>query len=200
MKVHTYAVEHDLGFAPNPFHGVCSLACCAPRIRKYAKVGDLVVGRGSARFNRRDNLVYWMKIDRIIDFEAFDLSGEFRDKMPNMAGSSIQRFGDNIYFKDPETGAFRQRDSFHSHENGGQSQADIDTDTGISTNVLLATEFSYFGAEGPKIPEELRSMFLQRGWKYNHAPDQQDALVAWLQIAKPKYLHGLPTDWSAIAH
>ena len=37
MTLFSYVIEHDLGFAPNPFHGVCTLACCKPQIRKIAK-------------------------------------------------------------------------------------------------------------------------------------------------------------------
>lgn len=44
MKVHSYIGAHDFGFASNPFHGVCTLACCKPDIRQVAHVGDLVIG------------------------------------------------------------------------------------------------------------------------------------------------------------
>ena len=32
--VYEYVMTSDSGFAPNPFHGTCTLACCKPRIRK----------------------------------------------------------------------------------------------------------------------------------------------------------------------
>ena len=44
MRVFSYVVMHDSGFAPNPFHGHCTLACCKPKIRSQAKAGDIVVG------------------------------------------------------------------------------------------------------------------------------------------------------------
>ena len=44
MNIYSYVVTHDTGFAPNPFHGYCTLACCKPRIRSRAAVGDWVVG------------------------------------------------------------------------------------------------------------------------------------------------------------
>ena len=32
MRIYAYVVTHDNGFAPNPFHGFCTLATCkAPR-------------------------------------------------------------------------------------------------------------------------------------------------------------------------
>lgn len=39
-NLYAYAITRDLGFAPNPFHGFCTLATCKPGIRKTAKVGD----------------------------------------------------------------------------------------------------------------------------------------------------------------
>lgn len=32
--VYEYVMTSDSGFAPNPFHGTCTLACCKPKIRK----------------------------------------------------------------------------------------------------------------------------------------------------------------------
>ena len=43
----SYVIEHDLGFAPNPFHGACTLACCKPVIRKRAQLGDYILGTGA---------------------------------------------------------------------------------------------------------------------------------------------------------
>ena len=36
MTVYSYIVAYDSGFAPNPFHGTCTLACCKPTIRRTA--------------------------------------------------------------------------------------------------------------------------------------------------------------------
>ena len=41
-----YVIARDFGFAPNPFHGVCTLATCKPGIRRSAKVGDWILGVG----------------------------------------------------------------------------------------------------------------------------------------------------------
>ena len=37
MIVYEYVMKCDTGFAPNPFYGTCTLACCKPRIRKGFK-------------------------------------------------------------------------------------------------------------------------------------------------------------------
>jgi hypothetical protein len=31
VRLYTYIIRFDTGFAPNPFYGFCALACCKPR-------------------------------------------------------------------------------------------------------------------------------------------------------------------------
>lgn len=40
MKLFSYVVAREYGFAPNPFFGWCTLATCKPKIRVTAEVGD----------------------------------------------------------------------------------------------------------------------------------------------------------------
>jgi hypothetical protein len=44
MTLFSYVVRWDHGFAPNPFHGACTLATCKAEIRKKAKVARLAIG------------------------------------------------------------------------------------------------------------------------------------------------------------
>ena len=46
--LYAYAITRDLGFAPNPFHGVCTLSTCKPGIRKSANIGDWILGVGGS--------------------------------------------------------------------------------------------------------------------------------------------------------
>src|ERR1700733_9238130 len=130
MKIFAYVIEHDLGFAPNPFHGVCTLACCKPRIRKNAETGDYVLGTGAALPNLRCFLTYWMQIDEITTFDAYWADQRFRHKKPAMLGTTLYRYGDNIYHRDG-TQTYRQEYSFHSMEDGGVSPGDLKRDTGM---------------------------------------------------------------------
>ena len=60
MKLSAYIVSTDAGLAPNPFWGVCTLAVCKPRIRRFAEVGpgDLLskMHRWTLRQSRSDVL------------------------------------------------------------------------------------------------------------------------------------------------
>ena len=62
MKLFSYVVARDFGFAPNPFYGICSLATCKPRIRCAANVGDWIVGTGSKKRGRQNFFVYVMRV------------------------------------------------------------------------------------------------------------------------------------------
>src|SRR4051794_22002633 len=100
MTVFTYVVEHDLGFAPNPFHGFCSLACCKPRIREKARLGDYILGTGAVKPKLRGYLTYWMQVDEIVPFDEYWIDKRFRRKKPAMGGTTFLRYGDNIYHRD----------------------------------------------------------------------------------------------------
>ena len=57
-----YIIESDSGLAPNPEAGMCTLACCKPKIRKGANVGDWILGFGSAKTKRNGLLIYAMRV------------------------------------------------------------------------------------------------------------------------------------------
>lgn len=61
MKLYSYVLTHDTGFAPNPSGEYCTLACCKPRIRKSAQVDDWIIGTGSTNNVGHDHL-YAMKV------------------------------------------------------------------------------------------------------------------------------------------
>ncbi|WP_422613519.1 hypothetical protein [Pseudomonas knackmussii] len=51
MRVHTYVIATDAGSAPNYDPPAVTLAVCKPRIRKKAKVGDLVLAFAGSTVN-----------------------------------------------------------------------------------------------------------------------------------------------------
>src|SRR5258708_38917575 len=95
-KIYSYVVARDFGFAPNPFHGVCTLATCKPRIRSAAGIGDWVVGTGTAARKRSGYMVYAMLVDESMSFQDYWSDPRFQQKKPNLRSSKKQAFGDNI--------------------------------------------------------------------------------------------------------
>ena len=95
-----YVVDRDFGFAPNPFHGYCTLATCKPGIRKGAEVGDWVIGIGGSRLNATGRCIFAMRVGRKITFNEYWENLEYLDKKPIRIGSRRMMVGDNIYHYD----------------------------------------------------------------------------------------------------
>src|SRR5215469_3349692 len=112
MKLYSYVVVHDSGFAPNPFFGYCTLACCKPQIRQRAHEGDWIVGLTPA--SKGSRIVYFMRVDEITDFARYWRDPRFEAKKAN--GKSVRsKRGDNIY-ESLAGGGFRQLRSSHSRK------------------------------------------------------------------------------------
>src|SRR5689334_18976227 len=137
MRLYSYVITHDAGFAPNPFGGFCTLATCKPHIRLAAQPGDWVAGTGSTRAVGRDRLVYAAKIDEVLPIEEYRASPRFAVKRPAASSEPWRRCGDNIYFKD-EDGIWAQRRNIHHFREHAAR------DVG-GRNVLVANLFWYFG-------------------------------------------------------
>ena len=82
MKLYSYVVARDFGFAPNPFFGICTLATCKARIRCTAKVGDWIVGTGSTDFELEGRLVYAMRVSEIASYDEYWDDPRFQMKRP----------------------------------------------------------------------------------------------------------------------
>jgi hypothetical protein len=197
--VFSYVVEHDLGFAPNPFHGVCTLACCKPRIRKKADLGDYILGMGAAKPKLQGHVTYWMRVDEILTFDQYWTDPRFRRKKPVMAGTTYLRYGDNIYHRDGGA-VFKQEDSFHSLEDGSLSLGDLLRDTARTEKVLIGYEFAYWGRAGLKLPHHLECFGIRGpGHKSNFSKDEIERLVAWLVKRPERGYLGEPAHWQFLA-
>lgn len=148
-----YVVARDFGFAPNPFHGYCTLATCKPDIRKSAKVGDWVMGVGGSRLKATGRCIYLMEVTEMTTFDEYWLDSRFGVKRPLRNGSLVMMVGDNVYHHDGSTGAWIQEDSHHSCPDGSTHIKNLTTDTD-SENVLLSTHYYYFGCDAPKVKLE----------------------------------------------
>lgn len=199
MRMFSYKVAYDIGFAPNPFHGACTLATCKPGIRAAAAVGDLVVGVGAARNGRLGRLVYAMEVAEKLTFDAYWADPRFQLKKPDPRGSFKYRYGDNVYHHD-SNGAWQQLDCRHSLESGQPNVAHLQRDTGADA-VLVASTFTYWGGEGPELPTEFRDWGGAdlgepgRCYSYRSFPEEMiDAVVGWVW-GLPEGYQGRPADW-----
>ena len=152
QNVYIYVVARDFGFAPNPFHGICSLATCKPEIRNTAQVGDWIIGIGGKGLKATGKCIYAMKVTHKITFNEYWHNPKYKSKKPARNGSKKTFVGDNIYHQ--ENHEWIQAHSHHSNPDGSTNAYNLERDTG-SMYVLLSKHFYYFGSEAPTIPEEL---------------------------------------------
>ena len=199
MRLFSYVVARDYGFAPNPFFGVCTLATCKPRVRKTAAIGDWVIGTGSAKRGRQGYLVYAMRVAEALTFNEYWADPRFQQKKPNLRGSLKQAFGDNIYFRD-ESEQWNQLDSHHSYQGGAQNPHNIWNDT-QTDRVLIGIKYAYWCGGGPKIDEAFRNYDGQdicagRNHRSNFPPGLVDGFITWIRSLGAHGYLGDPLDWS----
>ena len=158
-----YVVNHDFGFAPNPFHGYCTLATCKPIIRKKAEVEDWVIGVGGRRLKATGHCVYAMRVTQKITFNEYWKNSIYFDKKPVRNGSRKMMAGDNIYYLDTKQNTWCQADSYHSNPDRSTDLRHLSRDT-KSDKVLISRHFFYFGKEAPVVSSELLNVI---GYKKN---------------------------------
>jgi len=201
LRLFSYVVARDYGFAPNPFYGSCTLATCKPAIRRVASVGDWIVGTGSSLRDRESFLVYVMCVTETMTFNEYWEDERFRLKRPNLRGSKKQAFGDNIYFRD-DSGHWHQQNSHHSYENGSANIHNIENDT-QTDRILVSTDFAYWGGLGPEIHQVFRNydgfdICARRHHKSRFPERLVSEFVGWFRSLDANGYLGAPLDWSRI--
>jgi hypothetical protein len=198
--MHSYVVARDFGFAPNPFHGYCTLATCKPVLRRIAKVGDLIIGTSSVAGGKAARFVFAMLVSEKMTFDAYWLDERLRAKRPDLRGTKKQAFGDNIYHHESGSRNWRQENSHHSLATGHENPRNIANDTQTDA-VLVAVDFAYWGGEGPEVPRNFgdfdgNDICAGRGHKNDFPPDMIDAVTAWFGSLPDKGFIGEPKDWA----
>ena len=153
-KVYIYVVDRDFGFAPNPFHGYCTLATCKPGIRKRAEVDDWVIGMGGARLNAAGRCIFAMAVTAKTTFDEYWSNPAYLAKRPVRNGSRKMMVGDNIYHRDSSSNEWQQADSHHSNPDGTANSYNRQRDT-QTDQVLISQHFFYFGKEAPLVPRRI---------------------------------------------
>lgn len=180
-SVYLYVVDRDFGFAPNPFHGYCTLATCKPVIRRTAQVGDWVIGMGGCRLDAAGHCIFAMHVTKKISFDEYWSDPVYDEKKPVRNGSKKMLVGDNIYHRASESLAWQQEDSHHSKDDGTADQFNVEQDTS-SNNVLISDEFFYFGENAPEVPPAILSSIEYKNGRNHRRIDLAVAkpLIDWL--------------------
>ncbi len=153
IRLFSYKMTDDTGFAPNPFHGLCTLATCKADIRLKKRKGDWIAGFTSGDLNGdpvgEERLVYLMHVSNKIGLDAYYRDPAYAAKIPadRRSNGFIDLAGDNIYFL--EGGRMKQVKNVHH----GEGNLDDDTSGEF---VLIAEDFCYFGSKPLVIDRSLR--------------------------------------------
>jgi hypothetical protein len=183
----SYNMTSDDGFAPNPFGGICTLACCKPIIRKNANLGDWVIGTTRSSTSKA-RIVYAMRVDRGLTFELYWDFPEYECKKPNKNNGC----GDNIYQKGRDAHLVQVKSIFHGKEH-------FKTDTSIN-RVLISKRFYYFGKEAVEIPDKFSSVVHTTQGHKTLKPNPPNSnkrnivplFLEWLQEKFEPGVHGEP--------
>lgn len=183
-RLFMYVVDRDFGFAPNPFHGVCTLATCKPGIRNSAKIGDWVVGMGGRRLKATGQCIFALRVGCKLTFNQYWENPDFRDKRPVRNGSQKMLVGDNIYHRDSGDEDWIQENSHHSRADGTTNRENLNRDTQADA-VLISDLFYYFGKFAPEVPPRIldgMSYKNRRGYRNFEFSEPQQEFINWLKF------------------
>jgi putative DNA base modification enzyme with NMAD domain len=172
----------DTGYAPNITDGYCTLACCKPKIRGTARLGDWVIGTMPKRFGA-DRLSYVMRVNEALAFDEYFSDGRFVSKKPD----DNHPHGDNMYYR--TEGKFIQLESSH------HTKESLENDTQVD-RMLIGSLFWYFGDSGPRIPSKLVPELIESGPGHKRMKDRDTIrdFVSWVSSEYRPGVLGRPRD------
>lgn len=177
MKLFSYKMTHDTGFAPNPFWGYLTLATCKPKIRELKCRGDWIAGFTSKMLCGDpvgdEKLVFLMQIEEKVPLADYFHDCRFQSRIPRHSQATVHRCGDNIYR--PLVPKARYTSEFEQLPNRYHGPAEKEHDL-AGRNVLIAGRSAYFGVAALSVPERVRPN-LPRG-QASHGVETRDTTRA----------------------
>jgi hypothetical protein len=211
-KVCFYIMTTDCGFAPNPFHGFCTLAACTPNHRNAHLIeGDLIVG--VFRSGKAIQLAYIIEIETIDSLHDYytaktdgDDKTDYKVKKPLKDGTRIQQAGDNIYWKS-DAGDWEQ-DPHACYHQRSKDPEEFELDTKYA-KVFIGQRFVYYGKEAENInweqelPADSLNFLTSNGrWRMKYLqqvndPDRYAVFYRWACSRLGQGRIGYPRDWNS---
>jgi hypothetical protein len=194
MRLFSYIVTHDTGFAPNPFWGYCTVVNCKPAIRRIAKEGDWIVGLSPKV--QGNKIIYAMEVQEILSFADYFCDKRFQSKKPDYSKNKIVfSRGDNIYEPLPN-GDYRQLPSRHyNHKKKKEDLSKKKRDLG-GINVLISKKYYYFGSNAIGLSKEFNELKVGRGHKSKFPEELVVKFISFISGFK-KGIHAPPAKWKA---
>jgi len=182
-RLFSYVITHDTGFAPNPYGGVLTLATCKPKIRAVAKIGDWLMGTGSAAAVGNGRVVYAGQVSEILPIARYGEDARFEMKRPCPGKEQWNLLGDNIYLTQPDGTWKQRRNPFHQSK-------DMERDLS-GLNVLVCERYWYFGSCAPELPAHLLAC-VKKGPAHRCVRSKLlSEVTTWLH-SHPQGMNGIP--------
>lgn len=190
MKLYSYVIPRDYGFAPNPYFNYCTLATCKPVIRRCAQLGDWVAAFGAAGSPVHEKLVVLMRVEETLSFDEYWEDERFRCKRPVFNKGVMHMYGDNIYHHVGEE--WMQEFSHHSMPDGSINYVNLDRDT-QTDRVLISQDYYYFGNNAIDMPQRFETL-IRKG--RNHIVCKDEAVInnfiSYTRETCDRRIYGIP--------
>lgn len=198
LRLFSYKLTNDSGFAPNPFWGYLTLATCKPRIRASKNVDDWIAGFTSKKLGDQpgqEKLIYLMKITDTLSIAEYFRASRFKNKVPTLSAHDfVHKAGDNIY-RPLSQGAFAP-DDFEQIANPNHTDKNKLKDLSGS-KVLISDDFFYFGRNALVIPSNVRPKVPKGQSSQGVRTDDQTLIQDFIIYVSRhgKGIHGAPHKW-----
>ena len=148
MRIYSYILKYDTGFAPCIENSLLTLATCKPLIRSSAKIGDIIIAFYSKNEkNYNYAMAYIAVITEKMDFKEY--YNKFKNRRDCIYNDKLEQIP-NIY-----------HNCMH-----------VNTDLN-GKYVLLSNDFIFFGNKNVKISEIYTDMIPKR----NHLSEQNNKFI-----------------------
>lgn len=200
IRLFSYKMTHDSGFAPNPFGSFLTLATCKPLIRKHKNIGDWIAGFTSKKLNDevigKEKLVFLMKVTDKISFVEYWQNSEYKERKPQIDSDYIlKKRGDNIYMpivtKPMVYSDFKQIPNLNHTEKNQKKDLS-------GKYVLISKKFYYFGSEPIDIPENIRPKVPNGQSSHGvrtHDVEKANKFISFINSEYHPGLHNHPHSW-----
>lgn len=199
VRIFSYKMTDDTGFAPNPFKGFMTLATCKPYIRKTKKKGDWIAGFTSVTLNKdkvgEERLIFLMEVtENPVKYSDYWDLKEYQVKKANMNSKNVEdKTGDNIYkpISNSTTGFKQIGTKFHN-------EVEIIENDLFGENVLISQNFYYFGSKPVHIPKKFRPNVPKGSTPYGVITDENgngNEFIKYIQLNFKKGIINMPHIW-----
>jgi hypothetical protein len=189
IRLFSYKMTDDTGFAPNPFYGLLTLANCKPDIRKTKDKDDWIAGFTSKELNGdnvgEEKLIFLMKVTDKITYEKYWSDPLYKCKRPNLSSlKMIDQVGDNIYqpikLNAKSNTDFQQIANKYHDENC--KNYDLDGEY-----VLISEYFYYFGSCPEEILRTIRPSIPKKSTRYGVRTHIVEKASNFIECIQKKY-------------